>query len=134
MTFLKAQGLAIDASIDLALLRARKRDRARNRRPSLSNDDVAAIFRLPCFTGCRSWRDPFTAGDQVFHRALYFAIILLYYTGARREEIAGLHVEDVEEAGEIAYVAFRFNKTRRLKTFNLFGLSHCIQRFSASVF
>jgi hypothetical protein len=29
VTFLKAQGLAIDASIDLALLRARKRDRAR---------------------------------------------------------------------------------------------------------
>jgi integrase len=115
VTFLKAQGLAIDASIDLALLRARKRDRARNRRPSLSNDDVAAIFRLPCFTGCRSWRDPFTTGDQVFHRALYFAIILLYYTGARREEIAGLHVDDVEEASGIAYLAFRFNETRRLK-------------------
>lgn len=115
VTFLKAQGLAVDASIDLALLRARKRDRARNRRPSLSNDDVAAIFRLPCFTGCRSWRDPFTAGNQIFHRALYFAIILLYYTGARREEIAGLHLDDVEQAGGLAYLAIRFNETRRLK-------------------
>ncbi len=134
VTFLKAQGLAIDASIDLALLRARKRDRARNRRPSLSNDDVASIFRLPCFTGCRSWRDPFTTGDQVFHRALYFAIILLYYTGARREEIAGLHVGDVEEATGIAYLAFRFNETRRLKNVQSIRFVACTQRYSASGF
>lgn len=115
VTYLKAQGIAIDARIDLALLRARKRDRARNRRPSLSNGDIAAIFRLPCFTGCFSWRKPFLPGDCVFHRALYFAIILLYYTGARREEIAGLRVDDVNEAGGIAYVAIQFSETRRLK-------------------
>lgn len=115
VTYLKAQGLAIDASIDLALLRARKRDRARNRRPSLSNDDVVAIFRLPCFTGCSSWREPFTPGNHVFHRAMYFAIILLYYTGARREEIAGLRVDDIEQVSRIAYLAIRFNETRRLK-------------------
>lgn len=102
VTYLKAQALAIDASIDLALLRTRKRDRARNRRPSLSNDDVAAIFRLPCFTRCRSRRDPVSPGDRVFHRALYFAIILLCYSDARREEISGLHVDDIEQAIALA--------------------------------
>ncbi|CAO4136972.1 hypothetical protein OFEAOIEE_LOCUS4739 [Methylorubrum extorquens] len=46
---------------------------------------------------------------------MYFAIILLYYTGARREEIAGLRVDDIEQASGIAYLAIRFNETRRLK-------------------
>lgn len=115
VTYLRAQGLAVDSGIDLALLRARKRDRARNRRSSLSGDEVARIFQLPCFTGCRSWREPFTPGTETFHRALYFAIILLYYTGARREEICGLHIDDVEQASGIPYLAIRFNPIRRLK-------------------
>ena len=42
------------------------------------------------------WRRPVHARAPLYHRALYFATILLYYTGARREEICGLMVDDVQ--------------------------------------
>lgn len=117
ITYLRAQGLQLDSGIDLSLLRARRRNRARNQRAALTGTDVAAIFRLPCFTGCKSWHEPLQPGPEVFHRALYFAIIMLHYTGARREEICGLQVEDVSEMGGLSYIAVRPNGTRRLKNF-----------------
>ena len=115
LTYLKAQGLPLDPSISVALLRAKTKNRARNKRAALTNEDVGAIFQLACFTGCKSWRQPFEPGPETIHRALYFAIILLYYTGARREEICGLHVDDVCEVDGVAYIDIRRNQTRRIK-------------------
>ncbi|MFK5599172.1 DUF6538 domain-containing protein [Methylobacterium sp. HMF5984] len=115
LTYLKAQGLLIDSNISVALLRAKTKNRARNKRAALTTEDVGAIFRLACFTGCKSWRQPFEPGPDTIHRALYFAIILLYYTGARREEICGLHVDDVCEVDGVAYIDIRRNQTRRIK-------------------
>lgn len=115
MLHLKAQGLTIDPGINVTLLRAKMKNRARNKRAALTHEDVGAIFRLACFTGCKSWRQPFEPGPETIHRALYYAIILLYYTGARREEICGLQVEDVSELDGIAYIDIRRNVTRRVK-------------------
>lgn len=115
MTYLKAQGLPVDPGISVVLLRAKTKNRARNKRAALTTEDVGAIFRLACFTGCKSWRQPFEPGPDTFHRALYFAIILLYYTGARREEVCGLNVEDVCEVDGLAYIDIRRNQTRRVK-------------------
>ncbi|MCY1644065.1 DUF6538 domain-containing protein [Methylorubrum sp. SL192] len=115
LTYLKAQGLPLDPGISVALLRAKTKNRARNKRAALTNEDVGAIFRLTCFTGCKSWRQPFEPGPDTIHRALYFAIILLYYTGARREKICGLHVDDVGELDGVAYIDIRRNQTRRVK-------------------
>ncbi|NEU15072.1 tyrosine-type recombinase/integrase, partial [Methylobacterium sp. BTF04] len=115
LAYLKAQGLPVDLSISVALLRAKTKNRARNKRAALTNEDVGAIFKLACFTGCKSWRQPFEAGPDTIHRALYFAIIMLYYTGARREEICGLHVDDVCEVDGIVYIDIRRNQTRRIK-------------------
>ena len=50
--------------------------------------------------GCAGWEgsEAFNClGPQLFHRALYFAIVLLYYSGARREEICGLAIEDIRD-------------------------------------
>lgn len=115
MNHLKAQGHAIDPNISVALLRSKTKNRARNKRAALTKEDVGAIFQLACFTGCKSWRQPFEPGPETIHRALYFAIILLYYTGARREEICGLHVEDISELDGIAFIDIRRNLARRLK-------------------
>jgi integrase len=101
LAFLKGQGVALDRDIDLSLLRGKTRNsRGRQKRALFSGVDLAAIFRLPCFTGCAGWKDSqsFTPGPKLYHRGLYFAIILLYYTGARREEVCGLMVDDVQIA------------------------------------
>jgi hypothetical protein len=92
LRFMKAQGVRFDAEPDLKLFRMRIRTRGRAKRAIFTTDDFAAIFALPCFTGCKGWKggDAFEPGPHIFHRALYFAIPLLYYSGARREEICGL--------------------------------------------
>ena len=99
LVFIKGRGVKLDRDIDLSLLRGRTRNtRGRTKRALFSGAELAAIFRLACFVGCLGWKDEeaFTAGPHIFHRGLYFAIILLYYTGARREEICGLMVDDVQ--------------------------------------
>jgi TctA family transporter len=52
----------------------------------------------------------------VFHCALYFVPILIYYTGCRREELCGLTVDDVIlDHGRIPYIHIAKNERRRIK-------------------
>ncbi len=126
LVFIRGQGFKLDRDIDLSLLRANTRAvRGREKRAIFSSADLTAIFNLACFTGCADWKgaEAFTPGPELFHRALYFATILLYYTGARREEICGLTVDDVQTPELIidgakrlvACVFIRKNEARRIK-------------------
>ena len=110
LVFIKGRGVKLDRDIDLSLLRGKTRQtRGRTKRAVFSGDELAAIFHLACFAGCLGWKDEeaFTPGPHLFHRGLYFAILLLYYTGARREEICGLMVDDVQ------HPEFEINGERR---------------------
>jgi integrase len=110
LVFIKGRGVKLDRDIDLSLLRGKTRQtRGRTKRAVFSGDELAAIFHLACFAGCLGWKDEeaFTPGPHLFHRGLYFAILLLYYTGARREEICGLMVDDVQ------HPEFEINGKRR---------------------
>ena len=53
---------------------------------------------------------------KIFHCALYYVPILIYYTGCRREELCGLMVDDViVDNGDIAYLHIAKNERRRIK-------------------
>jgi integrase len=54
-------------------------------------------------------------GNEVFHRALYFAPILLYYSGARRDESCGLMVDEVDKVEGVSFIRIRSNRVRRVK-------------------
>ncbi|MFO1114242.1 MAG: tyrosine-type recombinase/integrase [Beijerinckiaceae bacterium] len=103
--------------LDPSLLHIRIKDRGRNLRNPFDTDELAALFNLPVFTGCAGWRrqEPFKPGAHVFHRALYFAPMLLYYTGARRDEIFGLIRDDVHLDAPIPYIHIRENSQRQIK-------------------
>ena len=89
------RGVETLASIDLSSFYAKsKKVRARYQRAKLPLDQAASIFRTPPFTNSLNWkrlREPGPDGLQViFHCALYFVPILIFYTGCRREELCGL--------------------------------------------
>jgi hypothetical protein len=121
-----ARGVKSLDSINLTKLRAkgRKRDakRARNARPKLPIESARAIFRTPPFINCAGWDEldaPGEAGvNQIFHCALYFVPILIYYLGARREELCGAMVDDIildrERCRPYVYIAA--NEQRRSRT------------------
>ncbi|WP_293860894.1 DUF6538 domain-containing protein [uncultured Alsobacter sp.] len=118
LAFARAEGLAIPTDLSLTGLRApdNKDTRARDIRPKPSADACRALFSLPPFTGCLSWQEPVEPGDSLYHRALYFAVLLLYYSGARREEICGLDVSDViTDNGPTPYIHIAPNNHRRIK-------------------
>ncbi|KPF96146.1 hypothetical protein IP86_17085 [Rhodopseudomonas sp. AAP120] len=107
--------------IDLVKLRGRsKKRRARDERAKLPLNQFEVVFRAPPFNNCAAWNrldEPGVLGQQqVFHCALYFVPILIYYTGCRREELCGLMVEDVVlDNGQYAYLHIAKNAQRRIK-------------------
>lgn len=74
-----------------------------------------AIFRLPPRTGCKGVNDRLTAGSHVIHEGLFFVLLLVWYTGARRKELCKLLLEDVEEQHGIAYLLIRSTVTGGVK-------------------
>jgi integrase len=116
-----ARGAEALADIDLTAFRAKgKKRRARDERAKLPLEQAAAIFRTPPFNNCAGWDALASPGpeglQQVFHCALYFVPILIYFTGCRREELCGLMVDDVIlDNGETPYLHIARNEQRRIK-------------------
>lgn len=116
-----ARGVISLEKIDLVKLRSKgKKKRARDERAKLPIEKAEAIFRTPPFNNCAAWDRLAESGPdtlrRIFHCALYFVPILIYYTGCRREELCGLMVDDVVlDNGPIPYIHIAKNKRRRIK-------------------
>lgn len=64
---------------------------ASRRRKDYTHEEIAAIFSSPIYSP-GGWKSP----RADFGEAMYWLPLILYYTGARREEIAQLRKEDVQ--------------------------------------
>jgi integrase len=120
--YASARGLENLDKIDLSRLRTKsnQKRRGRDERPKLPIESALAIYRTPPFNNCASWDslgEPGLPGArQIFHCALYFVPILIYYTGCRREELCGMMVDDViVDNGDIPYLHIAKNERRRIK-------------------
>jgi len=78
-------------------------------------EEVRPMFDLPFFKGRASALEPNVPGSLVYHSANYFLPMLYTYLGPRRNEFAGLLVEDVEEREGIWAVRIKANEVRRIK-------------------
>jgi integrase len=114
---MRSGGAPLDDKIEVSVFHLPEITRDRDKRQSLTVEDSKALFALPPFAGCKGWTkgDSFEGGQQIYHRGLYFAPIGLHYTGARREEVWGLEVDDVVLGAAIPYFFIRKNRIRRIK-------------------
>ncbi|MFC0813355.1 tyrosine-type recombinase/integrase [Paracoccus panacisoli] len=110
----RAEGLPV-APIDLTMLRERDRVRARDKRLSFSPDEVRRIFAAPVWQGCHSEGRRRVPGSVIIRDPLYWLPLIAAYTGARREEIAGLEVKDLRQEDGIWLFDIRENANRGLK-------------------
>jgi integrase len=101
-----------------------KTKRDRSQRPPTSLNDLKKLFALPIFTGCQRHRGGtgqvvlrarFTPGPAIIHDAFYWVPLLIYYTGARREEICKLRPDDFRELDGIAFIQIDETETGRVK-------------------
>jgi integrase len=80
----------IASGISRATAKAAAKKTGKAARNFYDKEELALIFSSPVFTDS-SWKPP----RANFGRAWYWVPLLMYYTGARREEIAQLAVKDV---------------------------------------
>jgi integrase len=101
-----------------------KKKRDRSQRPPTSLEDLQKLFALPIFTGSKrhrggtgqvALRARFTPGSAIVHDSFYWIPLLLYYTGARREEICKLRPYDFRDLDGIPYVQIDETETGRVK-------------------
>lgn len=87
----------------------------RDARLRYTREQGEAIFRLAPWTGCASTEERLEPGSKVIHDGLFYLLLLVWYTGARREELAKLMLDDVEERHGIDYLLIRPTITGRIK-------------------
>lgn len=113
----KAEGFTEPNAIDLDALRLRKKTRERDECPPFSQQDVQHIFQHPVWAGAASKRDWQTPGTHLVKDALFWVPLIASLTGARRAEIAGLKIVDVDILDGIPAIRIRENANRSIKTF-----------------
>ncbi|MEM1374410.1 MAG: site-specific integrase [Pseudomonadota bacterium] len=105
----------IDPDIDTTLVRKPETERSRKKRPAFQPEEVTALFRHPVWHGCRGTTRRHEFGNAVEKDGLYFVPLIVAYTGARMEEIAGLTTDAIVEIDGHYGVDIRPHGERRLK-------------------
>nr|WP_092681182.1 DUF6538 domain-containing protein [Rhodopseudomonas pseudopalustris] len=117
-----AEGVEMDPRLSLSKLRAidSSETRAREERTKFSLGQIEKLFEQAPFVNCARWDKLSQFGADghslVYHGALYFIPMLIFYGGGRLEEYCGLIMDDVIETnGAHPYLHIAKNKYRRIK-------------------
>jgi hypothetical protein len=107
----EAEGVELDSKLKITKLRVINNtdERERDERLKLPLPKIKNLFNQPPFANCAGWNRLSEEGapneSLVFHGALYFIPMLIFYGGGRREEYCGLMTSDViENNGEHPYL------------------------------
>ncbi|HEY0919523.1 hypothetical protein [Devosia sp.] len=86
----RARGHKVAAGLNPSALRMKRKKRARADRPPFAFHDLQRLFAHTIWSGCKSVARRNLPGTAVIKDGLYWVPLILAYTGARLEEIAGL--------------------------------------------
>ncbi len=101
--------LNIDKFID-----ASDRDE-RDEREAYTVEQMTELFSLPPWTGCLDAGNRLVKGTKRFADALVFVLLMVWYTGVRREELCKLLVSEVKQYREIWYLDIKTSDAGRIK-------------------
>ena len=110
----RSEGFTSPNHIDLDALRLRKQGRERDECPPFTLKDAQDIFAHAVWHGAASKRDWQVPGQQIVRDGLFWIPAFAALSGARRAEIAGLQLDDLEG---IPCFRIRENTNRSIKTF-----------------
>jgi integrase len=90
----------------------------RDARDAYTVEQAIEIFSLPPWNGCAGVHDRLAPGSVVLHDSLYFVLLIVWYTGMRREEVCKLLVTDVQCDAGFWYINIRNSDAGRVKNAN----------------
>lgn len=85
---------------------ARKNPKEKQR-DSWRDDEILKLFSLPLFVGCKSAGRFWQPGDVFVQNHLYWAYLLIFFTGMRPSEIGKLRNEQIIQIEDVWYFDFR---------------------------
>ena len=94
----------------------------RDARDAYTVEQAIELFSLSPWTGCAGVDDRLSPGPHLFHDSLYFVLLLVWYTGMRREEVCKLLVADVGFEHGCWFISITNNAAGRVKNLNSFRL------------
>ena len=97
-------------------LRVRNKGREREERGKFTTDEIVKILSMPVWQGRAGERDNLSSGKIIVHDSVYWMPVLGIYTGARREELAGLLLDEVDLSAECPNLRIEDNINRKVKT------------------
>ncbi|KEJ87704.1 hypothetical protein DSW25_11590, partial [Sulfitobacter donghicola DSW-25 = KCTC 12864 = JCM 14565] len=109
------EGLAVDLNLKPSKLRRKETVRARDKRDAFSVEQLHVVFQNPVWTGSHSEHHQTKVGQEIFKNGIYWCPLIGAYTGARREEIAGLAPSDIVESDGVACFSIEDSELRRIK-------------------
>lgn len=115
VTFAADEEIPVNPKLDPNKLRLKDVVRDQDKCATFSEDLLRKMFEGPVWTGSQSEYYQTSPGNIVVKNGLYWAPILCAYSGARREEIAGLATEDIGDEAGIPFLSLHFSEFRRLK-------------------
>ncbi|MGY6535103.1 MAG: site-specific integrase [Pararhodobacter sp.] len=109
------EGIFIDPKLKPGALRRRETRRAREKKRTFTEEELKTFFRHPFFNPGTLPKGKMP--KYVTRRAsgLYWVPIICAYSGARREEIAGISPSQVKQKDGMWYFEICFEETRRIK-------------------
>lgn len=78
-------------------------------------EEIRPLFGIPFFTGRLSAEKPELPGELVFHSANYYLPMLFTYLGPRRNEFAGLMLDEIVQNDGHWTIQIKANEVRRIK-------------------
>lgn len=95
------EGLPVHPKLKPTALRRKKTKRSRADRLAFTPDHIRSIFQAPVWHGCHNVARRHKPGNHILRDGLYWLPLVAAYTGARREEIAGLDAADLRQVDDI---------------------------------
>lgn len=109
------EGLSLDPRLKPTKARLSDPVRDRDKKPAFTEEQLLKLFKSPVWQGSKSEHFQTRPGPNVYENGIYWCPLIGAYTGARREEIAGLGVSDIITVDGITCFSIEDSEIRRIK-------------------
>ncbi|MBU2935011.1 MULTISPECIES: site-specific integrase [Pacificibacter] len=109
------EGIAVNPNLKPRKLRRKDTVRDCDKKQAFTEAELRRLFKTPVWVGSKSEHYQTEHGSEIFRNGIYWSPLIGAFTGARREEVAGLAPTDIVERDGIPCFNIEDSELRRIK-------------------